>query len=399
MKFTLALFLGVVTAKDLQVQQLRNRINALKIKISEEGQRAIEKEAHDVGAVAHAIKDSRPVRNLGASFERWAESAEVQNIKALDEAFVQTPEGKRLVREWQDVGEVLHEMETFHNGKDTIHIDNAHLHALEDELTDVAAEYKKLEGSEWDKAYHQAWGAALSNKQAKALERRAKTFKKSAEGQALGKEVKELGEALKTHVKVSDVPESWKKDMNMLKVTVHNKEAIEKEWTDVENVWGAIKDSRPVRNLGASLERWGESAEVQNLKALDKKFVASPEGQELVREWEDVFKSLDGAVYHNDSGFHIDNAALQTLEDELDDVADQYEDLEMSHWAKEYEAAWGAAVSNKQAKSLERRAKSFKKSAEGAALKKEMKEFGKSLKENVKVTDIPEHWKEDMTLF
>lgn len=58
MKFTLALFLGVITAKDLQVQQLRNRINALKIKISEEGQKAIEKEAHDVGYVAHAIKDS-----------------------------------------------------------------------------------------------------------------------------------------------------------------------------------------------------------------------------------------------------------------------------------------------------------------------------------------------------
>jgi len=290
-------------------------------------------------------------------------------------------------------------METFHNGKDTVHIDNAHLDALADELTDVADEYKSLEGTDWDRAYHQAWGAALSNRQAKSLERRMKTFKKSAEGQALGKEVKELGEALKTHVKVTDVPESWKKDMNMLKVKVTNKAAIEKEWTDVENVWGAIKGSRPVRNLGSSLERWGESAEVNNLKALDKKFVASPEGQELVREWEDVFKSLDGAVYHNDSGFHIDNAALQNLEDELDDVADQYEDLEKSHWAAEYDAAWKAATSNRQAKSVQRRAKSFKKSAEGKALKTELEQFGKSLHDNVEVTDVPEHWKQDMTLF
>ena len=37
--------------------------------------------------------------------------------------------------------------------------------------------------------------------------------------------------------------ESWKKEMNMLKVKVNNKAAIEKEWTDVENTWGAIKDS------------------------------------------------------------------------------------------------------------------------------------------------------------
>lgn len=290
-------------------------------------------------------------------------------------------------------------METFHNGKDTVHIDNAHLDALADELTDVGAEYDKLAGSEWDKAYHAAWGAALDNKQAHSVGRRMESFKKSAEGQALKKEVVDLKTALKTHVKVSEIPESWKKEMNMLKVTVHNQGAIEKEWTDVENVWGAIKDSRPVRNLGSSLERWGESAEVKNLKALDKKFVASPEGQALVREWEDVFKSLDGAVYHNDSGFHIDNAALQTLEDELDDVADQYEDLEKTHWAAEYEAGWKAATSNKQAKSLERRAKSFKKSAEGAALKKELHEFGKSLHDNVKVTDVPEHWKKDMTLF
>merc|ERR1712178_314661 len=177
-----------------------------------------------------------------------------------------------------------------------------------------------------------------------SLGRRMKSFKKSPEGQAL------------------------KKEVAMLKVTVHNKAAIEKEWTDVENVWGHIKESRPVRNLGASLERWGESAEVENLKALDKKFLASPEGQELVREWKDVFKTLDGAVFHNDSGFHIDNSKLQALEDELDDVADQYEDLEKTHWNKEYEAAWGAAVTNKQAKSLKRRAESFKHSAEGKAL-------------------------------
>jgi len=290
-------------------------------------------------------------------------------------------------------------MESFHNGKDTVHIDNAHLDALADELTDVGAEYDKLAGSEWDKAYHQAWGAALSNKQAAALGRRMKSFKKSGEGQALKKEVVELKKALKENVKVTDVPESWKKDMNMLKVKVQNKEAIEAEWTDVENVWGAIKESRPVRNLGASLERWGESAEVKNLKKLDKAFVASPEGQALVREWEDVFKSLDGAVYHNDSGFHVDNSALQNLEDELDDVADQYEQLEGSKWDKAYHGAWDKAVNNRQAKSLGRRAESFKKSAEGKALGKELKDFGESLKQNVEVTDVPEHWKQDMTLF
>ena len=184
-----------------------------------------------------------------------------------------------------------------------------------------------------------------------------------------------------------------------MKVKVHNQEDIESEWTDVEQTWDAIKDSQPVRNLGNSLKKWGESSEVKKIKKLDKKFMKSPEGKRLIAEWEDVFKTLDGAVYHNKSGFHIDNESIAALEDELDDVADQYEELEGSKWDKAYTKAWGAATSNKEAKALERRAKSFKKSEEGAALKKELHEFGKSLHDNVEVSDIPEHWKKDMYLF
>jgi len=164
MKFTLALFLGVISAKDLQVQQLRDRVNALKIKISQEGQAAIQKEANDVAFVAHAIENSRPVRNLRGSLERWAKTKEVADLKKLDEAFLKSPEGQRLLQEWQDVGRVLEEMEVFSNQKDAIHIDNAHLHALEDELTDVAAQYESLRGSKWETASKELWERALTNK-------------------------------------------------------------------------------------------------------------------------------------------------------------------------------------------------------------------------------------------
>jgi len=92
----------------------------------------------------------------------------------------------------------------------------------------------------------------------------------------------ELKESLHKHVKVTDIPEEWKKEMNMLKVTVHNKEDIESEWTDVENTWDAIEDSQPVRNLEGSLKKWGKSDEVDKLKELDAAFKASPEGKRLV---------------------------------------------------------------------------------------------------------------------
>merc|ERR1712070_1019726 len=207
------------------------------------------------------------------------------------------------------------------------------------------------------------------------------------------KEAKEFKETFGKNVEVSDIPEHWKKAQNNLKVTVHNQDQIEKEWNDVEHVGEKIQHSQPVRNLGSSLERWGESDEVAQLKALDEKFKASPEGQRLIAEWTDVFQVLDKHTYHNDAGFHIDNEAMPEIEDELDDVADQYEDLEGSKWDHAYEAGWKAATENKEAHSVARRFQSFKKSPEGQAWGKEMHELGETIKQNVEVTDIPEHWK------
>ena len=101
-------------------------------------------------------------------------------------------------------------MEVFHNNVDKIHIDNEHLDNLSDELTDVGNKYDDLKGSHWETAYQKAWDAALTNKEAGALGRRAESFAKSKEGQALHKELMELDDTLKKHVKVSDIPDSWK---------------------------------------------------------------------------------------------------------------------------------------------------------------------------------------------
>jgi len=96
----------------------------------------------------------------------------------------------------------------------------------------------------------------------------------------LGKEVHDLGKALKKHVKVEDVPESWKKEMNLLKIEVSKagQKAIEDEANDVEGTWKKIEHSTPVANLGSALEKWGSTPEVKAIEELDKKFLASPEG-------------------------------------------------------------------------------------------------------------------------
>jgi hypothetical protein len=165
----------------------------------------------------------------------------------------------------------------------------------------------------------------------------------------LGKELHDLDVAIKTNLKVSDIPEDWKMQQNLLKVDIHNQGDIEDEWNDVESTWDEIKDSRPVRNMGKSLKRWGESQEVDDLKALDEKFQASPMGQKLKKEWTDVFEELDGAVYHNAKGVHIDNDALEEATEELEDVEKVYKKLEKTHWNKDFHTAFEKAFTNKEA--------------------------------------------------
>lgn len=84
---------------------------------------------------------------------------------------------------------------------------------IEDEADDIEREFKKLEKSHWAQKYDRAFHALGETDEAHEVEASLHHFKHSAEGQALGKEIHELGDALDKHVKVSDVPEEWKEDM------------------------------------------------------------------------------------------------------------------------------------------------------------------------------------------
>jgi len=150
-----------------------------------------------------------------------------------------------------------------------------------------------------------------------------------------------------------------------------------------------------VRNLQASVKRWAHSKEMKDLEALDKKFMSTPRGKKMVAEITDVFHQLDKSVYHNKAGLQINNKELTHVDDELNDVEDEIKSFKKSKWNKMYDNKMKAVFSNKQAESVHRRAVHFKKSAQGKALKKEMKEFKMALKKNVKVTDIPKSFGED----
>lgn len=338
MKFTLALFLGVISAS--QLEDLQDEVDLLKIRISKAGQREIEKEMTDVENTAKAIKNAKSTRNLKNSLEKFAMTKEIANIKKIDKAFMASPEGKKLIHEWMDVGHVLDE-NLYHNDNG-VHFPNEHMDELSDELSDVAHEYEKLDGSKWDKAYTAGWKAAFESKHGQQFVRRVKTFRNSAEGNALHKEVVDVKNKIKQHVKVTDVPDHWKDEEDLLKITVSpaGQAAIEKEFNDVGATMQKIKNERSVRNFGGSLERWGQSDEVKAIKALDKKFLASPEGKELMAEWKDFGEALKEHVKETKNGIHIDNEGVQIIQDEADDIEHEYKMLHGSKWEKAYDAAW-----------------------------------------------------------
>lgn len=374
-------------------------MNFLKIEIEDEDE--IEDAVKDVKKTWKKIEGSKVIRNLGDSLEEWGKSDEVEHLKELDKKFLASKEGKALVKEWKDFGEALkkHVKET-ENG---IHIDNENMDDIEDEFDDVLAEYKGLEGSKWDKAYKKGWEAATTSDEAHSVERRWKKFEKSKEAHKLGKSLKNLDETLKENVHVSDVPEKWKKGMeSLLHVRVHNKADIADEWADVENTWDDIEHSKVVRNLGDSIEEWANSDEIHAIKAMDKKFLKTARGKKMAAAWGSVFKSLDTMekeAFTNEDELYIDNKHLDELTDNVEDLEDEYESLEKSKWGKAYKKAYHKAFTNDEAKSVERRAKTFKHSKEGKSLKKELEDFGHSLEKNVEVTDVPERWKKDMFLF
>jgi hypothetical protein len=274
---------------------------------------------------------------------------------------------------------------------------------IEDEFDDVVDQYKGLEGSKWDKAYKAGWEDATTSDEAASVERRWKKFEKSKEAKKLGRSLKNLDETLKENVHVSDVPEKWTKGMeSLLHVRVNNKEDIADEWNDVENVWDDIEHSKVVRNLGDSIKEWAHSDEIAAIKKLDKKFLETKRGKKMAAAWGSVFKKLDqieGETFTNDEELYINNKHLDQLTDRVEDLGDQYESLEKSKWGKVYKKAYEKAFTNEEAHSVDRRAKTFKHSKEGKALKKELEDFGHSLEKNVEVTDVPERWRKDMFLF
>lgn len=93
-----------------------------------------------------------------------------------------------------------------------------------------------------------------------------------------------------------------------------------------------IENSRAVRNMGSSLERWEKSEEVEALKELDKKFLASPEGKRLMQEWQDFGDVMKKHIQETEHGIHIDNEAWDEIEDEAKDIEHQYDKLEGSEW-------------------------------------------------------------------
>ena len=231
------------------------------------------------------------------------------------------------------------------------------------------------------------------------------TAKKTREKDAariaeLETQLKELDASLKKNVKVTDVPESM--DLtNALKIEIKDDgiKEIEDELADVEETWKEIENSEPVQNLGKSLDELAKTQEAQAIDQLNQEFAASPEGQQLDKEVNDFFQALDKHITETDNGIHIDNEAIKIIEGEADDVEREFKELEKSHWAQDYSTAFDNLGKTYQAARVNQFAQEFEQSEEGQKLDEELEDLGKAIEENVKVSDIPEDWESQDTLY
>lgn len=151
-------------------------------------------------------------QNLGEAAMEWGESAEVEDLKELDEEFKASPEGKALMEEWREFGEALKgAIEETENG---IHIHNDHMDELEDRIDDIKEDYDDLEDTHWNEDFHNAFKAAFTNEEFEDLHEAGKEWKESEEHQELEHSLHDFFETLDENVEVSDIPEEWKDEMD-----------------------------------------------------------------------------------------------------------------------------------------------------------------------------------------
>jgi len=390
MKLAAALLCGVATAK------YDDAMSALKIQVKPWGQKKIEKEAMDVRRTAKKISNWPATKRLEGALKNWAHSKAAYQLRALDKKFLRSPAGQKLIKEWKDVGRVLKNnvVKTRHG----VHFNNGAVNRLSAELDDVSDHYEYLGTTHWNAKYNNAYKNLFTNRAFRKVKMSANAFKHSKAGHMLHKEVSELGQALKTHVKVTDIPPKWKKHMHGLRVELEDnaEENIHEAAHDVEDAWNDIKDSDVVQDLGKAAMEWGTSDEVEDLKALDEEFKASEEGQDLMAEWREFGRILHEAIEETPRGIHIDNDKFDDLEDQADEIKENYEELEETHWHEDFDHAFEQAFTNDEFENLHEAAEEFHDSEEREHLKDAVEDFFETVHDNVKVSDVPEEWMEEL---
>merc|ERR1712196_456188 len=103
-----------------------------------------------------------------------------------------------------------------------------------------------------------------------------------------------------------------------------------------------------------------------------------------------------GAVEPTENGFHIHNSKFDALEDQMDDIKEDYEDLEGSKWDHAYHDAFEAAFTSDEAHELGEALEDFKESDEGELLHDSVEDFFETVHDNVHVSDVPEEWMEEL---
>lgn len=100
-----------------------------------------------------------------------------------------------------------------------------------------------------------------------------------------------------------------------------------------------------------SMEKLAASKKVKSLDQLNKKFLSSPDGKQLVKEVKEVKDTIKKSSIGQEKlgSIHLSDKEFDDIADEVEDVAEVFKKLEKSHWANVYDRALTSVGKSEQA--------------------------------------------------
>ncbi len=177
----------------------------IKVELPPAGQQALQKEVQEFQFESRKFQQSPQAQQISQSFQKWTQSPEFHEVEKTVKAYERSGDGRAVE---QQLNEAIRALER--NTKEIpngFQINNQGLPEIQREFEDVDRELQKLSKTHWNNDFDRVFKNAFEQADFQAGINQSKAWSKTQDGQKLGKEFEDIGEALDKHIVISDLPQ------------------------------------------------------------------------------------------------------------------------------------------------------------------------------------------------